>query len=150
MERALGARADGERRATSTCAGENLLMSVNQNVPTCVAAGTNNGCRPDSDVQEQQPVLVGWPIRTITGCTSRSCSGRRDWASVRVSYTLSKSMNNVGEAFFSSPIDPTDIIDATGAAPTTTSATGSWSTGRSTRRWRRRRRRGSTSATASR
>ena len=28
--------------------GENLLMSVNQNVPTCVAAGTNNGCRPIS------------------------------------------------------------------------------------------------------
>jgi hypothetical protein len=31
------------------------------------------------------------------------------WSSVRVSYTLSKSMNNVGEAFFSSPIDPTNI-----------------------------------------
>jgi hypothetical protein len=28
--------------------GENLLMSVNQNVPICVAAGTNNGCRPVS------------------------------------------------------------------------------------------------------
>ena len=28
--------------------GENLLMSVNQNVPTCVAAGTNNGCRPNA------------------------------------------------------------------------------------------------------
>ena len=28
--------------------GDNLLMSVNQNVPTCVAAGTNNGCRPNS------------------------------------------------------------------------------------------------------
>ncbi len=26
--------------------GLNLIMSVNQNVPTCVAAGTNNGCRP--------------------------------------------------------------------------------------------------------
>ena len=34
-------------------------MSVNQNVPTCVAAGTNNGCRPESDLREQQPVLVG-------------------------------------------------------------------------------------------
>ena len=27
-----------------------------------------------------------------------------------MTYTLSKSMNNVGEAFFSSPIDPTDIM----------------------------------------
>jgi hypothetical protein len=31
------------------------------------------------------------------------------WASLRVTYTLSKSMNDVGEAFFSSPIDPTNI-----------------------------------------
>ena len=40
--------AEGGRSAsaTSTCAASNLLMSVNQNVPTCVAAGTNNGCRP--------------------------------------------------------------------------------------------------------
>jgi hypothetical protein len=31
------------------------------------------------------------------------------WTSYRVSYTLSKAMNNVGEFFFSSPIDPTDL-----------------------------------------
>ena len=33
--------------ATSTCAAMNLIISVNQNVPSCVAAGTNNGCRPN-------------------------------------------------------------------------------------------------------
>ena len=33
-----------------------------------------------------------------------------EWASLRVSYTLSKSMNDLGEAFFSSPIDPTDVM----------------------------------------
>src|SRR4029450_6091430 len=27
--------------------GSNLLMSINQNVPTCAAGGTNNGCRPN-------------------------------------------------------------------------------------------------------
>ena len=27
--------------------GRDLLMSVNQNVPTCVASGNNNGCRPN-------------------------------------------------------------------------------------------------------
>jgi hypothetical protein len=32
------------------------------------------------------------------------------WANVRLAYTLSKSMNNVGEAFFSSPVDPTNIM----------------------------------------
>jgi hypothetical protein len=31
------------------------------------------------------------------------------WGSYRVSYTLSKSMNNVGEAFFNGPIDPFDL-----------------------------------------
>jgi hypothetical protein len=31
------------------------------------------------------------------------------WGAYRVSYTLSKAMDNVGEAFFSSPIDPFDI-----------------------------------------
>ena len=33
--------------ATSTCAASDLIMSINQNVPTCVASGTNNGCRPN-------------------------------------------------------------------------------------------------------
>jgi len=31
------------------------------------------------------------------------------WGSCRVSYTLSKAMDNVGEFFFSSPIDPFDL-----------------------------------------
>ena len=39
--------------------GRELLMSVNQNVPTCVASGNNNGCRPNLDLRQQQPVLVG-------------------------------------------------------------------------------------------
>jgi hypothetical protein len=34
----------------------------------------------------------------------------REWSSVRVTYTLSKSMNNLGEAFFSSPTDPTNVM----------------------------------------
>ncbi len=33
--------------AINTCAGVSLLMSINQNVPSCVASGTNNGCRPN-------------------------------------------------------------------------------------------------------
>jgi hypothetical protein len=31
------------------------------------------------------------------------------WGHFRGSYTLAKAMNNVGETFFSSPIDPTDL-----------------------------------------
>ena len=33
-----------------------------------------------------------------------------DWSAVRVSYTLSKAMNNLGEAFFSSPTDPNNVM----------------------------------------
>ena len=32
------------------------------------------------------------------------------WGSLRVSYTLSKSMNDMGEYFFSSPVDPTNVL----------------------------------------
>ena len=39
--------------------GQGLLMAINQNVPSCVAQGTNNGCRPDPGVRQQQPVFVG-------------------------------------------------------------------------------------------
>jgi hypothetical protein len=88
--------------------GENLLMSINQNVPTCVASGNNNGCRP---------------VATYANNSQYSSAGESDYHGLhvsltqrttrfgqyRVSYTLSKSMNNVGEAFFSSPIDPTDV-----------------------------------------
>jgi hypothetical protein len=89
--------------------GENLLMSVNQNVPTCVAAGTNNGCRPNPTYRNNAQYSSvadsnyhGLHVSFVQRPTS--------WTSVRLTYTLSKSMNDVGEAFFSSPIDPTNIM----------------------------------------
>ncbi len=55
-------RSLGKRRTVSIgyqyVRGDGLLMSVNQNVPTCVAAETNNGCRPNPVYQEQQPIFV--------------------------------------------------------------------------------------------
>jgi len=89
--------------------GENLLMSINQNVPTCVAAGANNGCRPISTYRNNSQyssaatsTYHGLHVSFVQRATAR--------ASLRVTYTLSKSMNDVGEAFFSSPIDPTDVM----------------------------------------
>jgi hypothetical protein len=88
--------------------GSNLLMSVNQNVPICVAAGTNNGCRPNSTYRNNsqyssvaQSDYHGLHVTFVQRPTT--------WSSLRLTYTLSKSMNDVGEAFFSQPIDPTDI-----------------------------------------
>ena len=88
--------------------GVHLIASVNQNVPTCLASGANNGCRPnpafgnnsqysslaDSHYDGLHVSLVQRPTR---------------WASYRVSYTWSRAMDNVGEFFFSAPIDNANI-----------------------------------------
>jgi len=90
--------------------GLHLIISVNQNVPTCTAAGTNNGCRPnplianasqyspraDSHYDALHLSFVQRPVR---------------WGNYRVSYTYSKALDNVGEFFFSSPINNYNIWD---------------------------------------
>jgi hypothetical protein len=84
-------------------------MSVNQNVPTCVASGTNNGCRPVSTYRNNSQ-YSSVADSTYHGLHVSFVQRPIGWASLRLTYTLSKSMNDVGEAFFSSPIDPTDIM----------------------------------------
>jgi outer membrane receptor protein involved in Fe transport len=88
--------------------GRHLLMSVNQNVPTCVASGTNNGCRPNSNYANNgQYSSVG--ESNYHGLHVSFAQRPTRWGHYRVSYTVSKSMNNLGEFFFSSPIDPSDL-----------------------------------------
>ena len=61
--------------------GLNLLMSVNQNVPTCVASGSNTGCRPNPITRTTVSTRrSGTPI--ITACTSHSASGPRGGATI--------------------------------------------------------------------
>jgi hypothetical protein len=88
--------------------GRHLLMSVNQNVPTCVAAGANNGCRPDAAYRNNSQYSSAGDSN-YHGLHVSLLQRPAPWASARVSYTLSKSMNDLGEAFFSSPLDPTNI-----------------------------------------
>jgi hypothetical protein len=88
--------------------GEGLLMSINQNVPTCVASGNNNGCRPNSSYANNSQYSSAGESN-YHGVHVSLSQRTTKWGQYRVSYTLSKSMNNVGEAFFSSPIDPTDL-----------------------------------------
>jgi len=90
--------------------GENLLMSINQNVPTCVAAGTNNGCRPESAYMNNGQYR-GAGESNYHGLHVTYLQRPKQWSSVRVSYSLSTSENNLGEAFFSSPTDPTDVMN---------------------------------------
>jgi hypothetical protein len=88
--------------------GRNLLMSVNQNVPTCTASGNNNGCRPNPDyANNSQYSSVG--ESDYHGLHVSFSQRPASWGHYRVSYGLSKSMNNLGEFFFSSPIDPSDL-----------------------------------------
>src|SRR4029453_5883931 len=77
-------------------AGENLLMSVNQNVPSCVAAGTNNGCRPISTYRNNSQ-YSSVAESTYHGLYVSFVQRPSMWASLRLTYTLSKSMNDVGE-----------------------------------------------------
>ena len=108
IERALG----GSRVLTvgyQYLRGEKLLMSINQNVPTCVAAGTNNGCRPISTYANNNDYR-GVGESNYHGLHVTFLQRPSTWSSVRVTYTLSKSMNDLGEAFFSAPTDPTNIM----------------------------------------
>ena len=88
--------------------GENLIISVNRNVPNCVAVGTNNGCRPISaygNNSQYSPLAES----TYNGLHVSMVQRPGRWGSYRVAYTLSKATDNVGEFFFSSPIDPFDL-----------------------------------------
>jgi outer membrane receptor protein involved in Fe transport len=88
--------------------GVHLIMSVNQNVPSCVATGTNNGCRPIAEYGNNNQYSSVADSK-YDGLQVSFAQRPSRLGYYRISYTLSKSMNNVGENFFSSPIDPFDI-----------------------------------------
>jgi hypothetical protein len=88
--------------------GRRLIMQINQNVPTCAVAGGNNGCRPNpAFANNNQYSAAGRSV--YDGLHVAFVQRPTRWGSYRVSYTYSKSMNNVGEAFFNGPIDPFDL-----------------------------------------
>jgi hypothetical protein len=101
------------RRTTLSAAyehlrGLHLIASINQNVPTCAASGNNNGCRPNPNYanNSQYSSLADSHYDALhVSFVQRPAK----WGSYRISYSLSKSLNNVGETFFSSPIDPRNL-----------------------------------------
>jgi len=107
IERQLG-RATTISASYEHLRGRDLIMQINQNVPTCAVSGGNNGCRPNSAyANNNQYSAAGRSV--YNGLQLSFVQRPASWGSYRVSYTLSKSMNNVGEAFFNSPIDPFDL-----------------------------------------
>jgi hypothetical protein len=90
--------------------GRHLIVSMNQNVPVCVAVGANNGCRPNGLYanNSQYSSAASSDYRGLQVSIVRRAS---TWGQYRVSYTLSSAKSNVGEFFFSSPIDPFDLSE---------------------------------------
>jgi hypothetical protein len=102
----------GERSTVSAgyqyTGGRHLIISINQNVPACVASGTNNGCRPNPTYANNSQYSPS-ATSSYQGVHLSFVQRPAQWGHYRVSYTYSKAMANVGEFFFSSPIDPFDL-----------------------------------------
>lgn len=88
--------------------GLHLIVSVNQNVPACVASGSNNGCRPNANYgnDSQYSSLAD---SHYDGLHLSFLERPADWGSYRISYTYSKALDNVSEFFFSAPINNFNI-----------------------------------------
>lgn len=88
--------------------GLHLVASVNRNPPLCPATGTNNGCRPDAAYgNNKQYSSLG--DSHYDGLQVSLVRRPASWGNVRVSYTFSKALDNVGEFFFSAPMDNFNI-----------------------------------------
>jgi hypothetical protein len=88
--------------------GLHLIASVNQNVPTCAAVGTNDGCRPNltyGNVSQYSPAADSHYDALSVSFNQRPVK----WGNYRVSYTYSKALDDVSEFFFSAPMNNYNI-----------------------------------------
>jgi Carboxypeptidase regulatory-like domain len=89
--------------------GMHIIANRNVNAPTCLAAvDPVNLCRPDpnfGNISQYQGWADSWYDGMILSLEKRA--GR--WSSLRISYNLSKSFDTVGNFFFSSPQDNSDL-----------------------------------------
>jgi hypothetical protein len=90
--------------------GLHLIISVNQNVPTCAAVGTNNGCRPNPTYGNDSQYSSLADSHYDAGYVS-FIQRPVKWGFYRVSYTYSKALDNVSEFFFSAPSNNFNIWD---------------------------------------
>jgi hypothetical protein len=93
--------------------GLHLLASINQNAPTCIATGTNNGCRPNAAYgNNKQYQSAGDSYYDGLSVSFQQKPTR--WGAYRISYNWSKAIDDVGEFFFSSPINNFNIAEDRG------------------------------------
>ena len=107
IERQIGQRSTISAGADYV-SGRSLIISINQNVPSCAASGTNNGCRPNPSYANNTQYSPSAHSQ-YRGAHVSFLQRPSKWGEYRVSYSFSKAMSNVGEFFFSSLIDPFDL-----------------------------------------
>lgn len=85
--------------------GLNIILSRNTNVPRCTSAiDPVNLCRPDASFGNISR-YEGSGDSYYNGMVFSFNKRQKDWASIRISYTLSKTIDNTGNFFFSTPQD---------------------------------------------
>lgn len=89
--------------------GAHLLASVNLNTPTCTSAvDPVNLCRPNPAYQNNKQYM---PVgdSQYDGLSVSYVQRPVRWGNFRVSYTFSKALDDVGEFFFSAPVNNFNI-----------------------------------------
>ena len=117
VERGLGHVASATA-GYSYLRGRDIIMSRNINVPTLTAAqatalGVANLGRPNpnfANISQYQSVGDSW----FNGLTLSLGTRNAAWGSARVSYTLSRALDDAGNAFFQTPQDNFNILDDKG------------------------------------
>ncbi|MCU1324288.1 MAG: hypothetical protein JWM43_3937 [Acidobacteriaceae bacterium] len=85
--------------------GLHLLISVNRNTPACLSSvDAVNLCRPNSTYANNKQYASS-ADSYYDGLSVSYVQRPVRWGSYRVSYTWSKAIDNVGEFFFSSPLN---------------------------------------------
>ena len=94
--------------------GSHIILSRNANVPRCSAAiDPTNLCRPDANFGNISR-YEGSGDSYYNGMVLSFNKRQSDWASIRLSYTLSKTIDDAGNFFFSTPQDNFNLRDDRG------------------------------------
>ena len=125
VERQIGERATVSAGYQYT-GGRHLIISVNQNVPSCAAAGTNNGCRPNPSYGNNSQYSPA-ARSSYHGLHLSFVQRPSSWGQYRVSTRYRRRWRTSASSSSARRSIPSTST-RTGAAPTTISAIASSST----------------------
>jgi hypothetical protein len=93
--------------------GLHLILSRNVNVPRCASSVNPNLCRPDANFGNISRYESSGDS-SFNGLVVSFNKRAKNWASFRLSYTLSKTIDNAGNFFFFTPQDNFNLRDERG------------------------------------